>query len=251
VLGQSAFYAGYLRHAVPEAAQAVISALAAKDLVAVDAIADGLPDAAAGVRGIPRLVGPAADGSVLEEAGGFAVGEEAVAALANLREILRHLEAYGALQAVILDLGLIGRHDYYTGAVFEVYAAGLGFTVANGGRYDNLLKRFGKELPATGFAIYLERLLSVLPEEKPPPLLVLVGGDVEGTEAAAGLRSRGVPVLHLSENLPPEAASEYARGVEAAWISYPVPGGVKLAAAGPAAEFAFLDLDSAAQKVLS
>ena len=252
VLGQSAFYAGYLRHAVPEAAQAVISALAAKDLVAVDAIADGLPgDAAAGVRGIPRLVGPAEDDSVLEEAQGFAAGEEGGAALANLREILRHLEAHGALQAVILDLGLIGRHDYYTGAVFEVYAAGLGFTVANGGRYDNLLKRFGKELPATGFAIYLERLLSVLPEEEPPPLLVLVGGDVEGTEAAAGLRSRGVSVLHLSENLPPEAASEYARGVEAAWISYPVPGGVKLAAAGPAAEFAFLDLDSAAQKVLS
>jgi ATP phosphoribosyltransferase regulatory subunit len=252
VLGQSAFYAGYLRHAVPEAAPTVISALAAKDLVAVDAIADGLPgDAAAGVRGIPRLVGPAADGSVLEEAEGFVAGEKAEEALENLREILRHLEAHGALDALILDLGLIGRHDYYTGAVFEAYAAGLGFTVANGGRYDNLLKRFGKELPATGFAIYLERLLSVLPDEEPPPLLVLVGGDVEGIEKAAGLRSRGVPVLHLSESLPPKAAAEYARGVEAAWISYPAPGGVKLAAAVPTAEFALLDLDSAAAEVLS
>ncbi len=252
VLGQSAFYAGYLRHAVPEAAQAVISALAAKDLVAVDAIADGLPgDAAARVRGIPRLVGPAEDGSVLEEAQGFAAGKEAGAALANLREILRHLEAFGALEAVILDLGLIGRHDYYTGAVFEAYAAGLGFTVANGGRYDNLLKRFGRELPATGFAIYLERLLSVLPEEAPPPLLVLVGGDVEGIEVAAELRARGVPVLHLSENLSPEVAAEYARGVEATWLSYPAPGGVKLAPADTAAEFALLDAESAARMVLS
>jgi ATP phosphoribosyltransferase regulatory subunit len=252
VLGQSAFYAGYLRHAVPEAATAVISALAAKDLVAVDAIADGLPgDAAAGVRGIPRLVGPAADGSVLEEAAEFVVGEEAEAALENLREILRHLEAYGALGAVILDLGLIGRHDYYTGAVFEAYAAGLGFTVANGGRYDNLLKRFGREMPATGFAIYLERLLSVLPEEEPPPLLVLVGGDVEGIEAAAGLRARGVPVLHLPEDVPPEAAAEYARGVDARWVSYPAPGGVKLATANPAGEFALLDVESVARKVLS
>ncbi|MDP9479086.1 MAG: ATP phosphoribosyltransferase regulatory subunit, partial [Actinomycetota bacterium] len=208
VLGQSAFYAGYLRHAVPEAAPAVISALAAKDLVAVDAVADALPgDAAAGVRAVPRLVGPATDGSVLEEAARFATGEEARAALANLREILRHLEAHGALGAVILDLGLIGRHDYYTGAVFEVYASGLGFTIANGGRYDNLLRRFGKELPATGFAIYLERLLSVLPEEEPAPLLVLVGGDVEGIAAAAGLRSRGVPVVHVCEDLQPEAAA--------------------------------------------
>ncbi len=191
VLGQSAFYSGYLRHVAPDAATTVTAALAAKDLVAVDAIARDLPaDAAAGVRGIPRLVGPATDGSLVEEAGRFAVGEEARAALENLREILRHLEAHGALGAVILDLGLIGRHEYYTGAVYEAYAAGLGFTIANGGRYDNLLKRFGKELPATGFAIYLERLLSVLPEEEPSPLLVLVGGDLDGIEAAAALREQ-------------------------------------------------------------
>nr|MBA2535795.1 ATP phosphoribosyltransferase regulatory subunit [Rubrobacter sp.] len=189
VLGQSAFYSGYLRHVVPEEAAQVRAALAAKDLVAVDALANGLPeDAAAGVRGIPRLVGPATDGAIVEEAERFAVGEAARAALGNLGEILRHLEAHGALGAVILDLGLTGRHDYYTGAVYEAYASGLGFTIANGGRYDNLLRRFGKEMPATGFAIYLERLLSVLPEEGPRPLLVLVGGDVSGVEAAADLR---------------------------------------------------------------
>lgn len=252
VLGQSAFYSGYLRHAAPEAATAVTAALAAKDLVAVDAIAGDLSvEAAAGVRGIPRLVGPAKDGSIVEEAGRFAAGEEAAAALENLKEILRHLEAHGALGAVILDLGLIGRHDYYTGAVYEAYAAGLGFTIANGGRYDNLLRRFGKQMPATGFAIYLERLLSVLPEEEPPPLLVLVGGDVEGIEAAAELRRLGVPVLHLSEDLPPGDAAEYARSVEAAWISYPTTGGVKLAIADPPGELVFMDPESAARTVLS
>jgi ATP phosphoribosyltransferase regulatory subunit len=252
VLGQSAFYAGYLRHAVPDAATAVISALAAKDLVAVDHLAGKLPaDAAAGVRGIPRIVGPATDESLIEEAGRFAVGEQAREALENLREILHHLEAHGVLGAVILDLGLSGRHDYYTGAVYEAYAAGLGFTVANGGRYDNLLRRFGKALPATGFAIYLERLLSVLPEEGPKPLLVLVGGGVDGIAAAAGLRRLGVPVLHLSEDLPPEAAVEYARSVEAAWISYPATRGVKVATADPAGEFVFMSPESLARTVLS
>ena len=252
VLGQSAFYAGYLRHAVPDVATSVTTALAAKDLVAVDAIARDLPaDTAAGVRGIPRLVGPATERALIEEAGRFAVGDEARAALDNLREILRHLEAHGALEAVILDLGLIGRHDYYTGAVYEAYAAGLGFTIANGGRYDNLLRRFGKEMTATGFAIYLERLLSVLPEEGPQPLLVFVGGDVEGIEAAASLRWLGVPVLHLSEDLQPEAAAEYARSVEAAWISYPATGGVKLATADSPGEFVFMDPESAARKVLT
>ncbi|MBD0253027.1 MAG: ATP phosphoribosyltransferase regulatory subunit [Rubrobacter sp.] len=252
VLGQSAFYSGYLRHVVPEAAAPVIAALAVKDLVAVDALADGLTDdAAAGVRGIPRLVGSAMDGSIVEEAEHFAVEEEARAALENLKEILRHLEAHGALGAVILDLGLTGRHDYYTGAVYEAYASGLGFTIANGGRYDNLLMRFGKEMPATGFAIYLERLLSVLPEEGPRPLLVLVGGDVGGIEAAADLRENGVPVLHLSEDLPPGAAAEYARSIDAAWISYPTRGGVKLATANPRGEFAFMDARSVAKAVLA
>ena len=249
VLGQSAFYAGYLRHVAPEAATAVTSALAAKDLVAVDDIARELP-AAAGVRGIPRIVGPATDESLLGEAERFAVGDEAREALENLREILRHLEAHGALGAVILDFGLSGRHDYYTGAVYEAYAAGLGFTVANGGRYDNLLRRFGKDLPATGFAIYLERLLSVLPEKETQPLLVLVGGDIGGIEAAAGLRRLGVPVLHLSEDLPPEAAVEYARCVDAAWISYPATGGVKVAAVEPAGEFVFMSPESVARMVL-
>jgi ATP phosphoribosyltransferase regulatory subunit len=251
VLGQSGFYAGYLRHAAPDAAMAVTSALAAKDLVAVDALARELPaDAASGVRGIPRIVGPAKDESIIEGAERFAVGEEAKEALENLREILRHLEAHGALGAVILDLGLSGRHDYYTGAVYEAYAAGHGFTIANGGRYDNLLRRFGMELPATGFAIYLERLLSVLPEEDQQPLLVLVGGDVGGIEAAAGLRRLGVPVLHLSEDLPPEAAVDYARSVEAAWISYPATGGVELATTDPRGEFVFMRPESAARTVL-
>jgi ATP phosphoribosyltransferase regulatory subunit len=252
VLGQSAFYSGYLRHVAPDAATAVTAALAAKDLVAVDAIARDLPaDAAAGVRGIPRLVGPATDGSLVEEAGRFAVGVEAGAALENLREILRHLWAHGALDAVILDLGLIGRHEYYTGVVYEAYAAGLGFTIANGGRYDNLLKRFSKELPATGFAIYLERLLSVLPEEEPSPLVVLVGGDLDGIESAAALRENGVPVLHLSEDLAPEAAAEYARSVDAAWISYPAKAGVKLAAVDPPGEFVFMDARAVAEAVLA
>ena len=253
VLGQTAFYEAYLQRAAPDTAPAFLAALAAKDLVRVDALAADLPDHVSGaVREIPRLVGPAVDGAVLEEATKFAeVAPEAMEALENLREILRHLEAYGCLRAVILDLGLIGRHNYYTGAVFEVYAAGLGFTVANGGRYDNLLKRFGQDLPATGFAIYLERLLSVLPEEDDSPLLVLVGGGVGGTEAAVALRASGVPTLHLPEDLEPDAAARYAASVEAPWICYPMgDGGAKLAAAQRGAPFEAVKIEDVADRVL-
>jgi ATP phosphoribosyltransferase regulatory subunit len=253
VLGQTAFYEAYLRQSAPEVAPDLLAALAAKDLVRVDALAAALPgEVAVGVREIPRLVGPATDGTVLEEAAKLAGGApEALAALENLREILRHLEAYGCLGAVILDLGLIGRHNYYTGVVFEAYAAGLGFTIANGGRYDNLLKRFGQGLPATGFAIYLERLLSVLPEEDDSPLLVLVGGGVEGTKAAVALRRSGVPTLHLPEDLEPDAAAKYAASVDAGWICYPTgDDGAKLAPARPGASFDVVKIEDVAGRML-
>ncbi|HEV2744660.1 MAG TPA: ATP phosphoribosyltransferase regulatory subunit [Rubrobacter sp.] len=232
VLGQAAFYRGYLNSAAPGVAAEVLAALADKDLVRVDEISGTLrPEVAATVREIPRLVGPAADGSVLERAARYAgEGGEAAAALENLRGILDHLRATGSLEGVMLDFGLIGRHDYYTGAVYEVYASGLGFTVANGGRYDNLLRRFGEPLPATGFAISLERLVSVLPDGEPDPLLVLVGASVEATRTATELRDSGVPVLHLAEDLPPADAADYARSVDAGWVGYPAPNGVKLAA---------------------
>jgi ATP phosphoribosyltransferase regulatory subunit len=248
VLGQTAFYEGYLRRVVPEAAPELLEALAAKDLVRVDELSEEVPDAAEGVRRIPRIVGPATDASVLETAERYAEGE-AAAALENLREILAHLDACGHLGSVMLDFGLIGRHNYYTGAVYEVYAAGLGFTVANGGRYDNLLQRFGEPLPATGFAISLERLISVLPEKEARALLVLVGAGVGDTRTAARLRSAGVPVLHLAEDLAPEAAFAYARSVEAPWVAYPAPGGLELAR--PGGEFEATPVEKVAGVVFS
>ncbi|MGB3682382.1 MAG: ATP phosphoribosyltransferase regulatory subunit [Rubrobacteraceae bacterium] len=249
VLGQSAFYEGYLRSVAPEAAPGLLSALAAKDLVRVDELAAGLPEETSGAaREIPRIVGPASDYSVLERAGRYAVGEAATA-LENLREILAHLEAYGCLEAVILDLGLIGRHKYYTGAVYEAYSPDLGFTIANGGRYDNLLRRFGESMPATGFAISLERLLSVLPDTDREPLLVLVGESVESTRGAEMLRESGVRVLHLAEDLSPDEATAYVESVGADWLCYPAPEGMKLAR--PGEEFEVLPVGEVAGRVLS
>jgi ATP phosphoribosyltransferase regulatory subunit len=233
VLGQTAFYEGYLKSAAPGAAPDLLAALAAKDLVRVDEISGGLDEEVAnGVRDIPRIVGPARDGSVLERAERYAQGEEAGAALENLQDILSHLEAYGCLEAVILDLGLIGRYNYYTGTVYEAYSPNLGFTIASGGRYDNLLKRFGEPLPATGFAISLERLLSVLPTAEAEPLLVLVGDSVESTRTADSLRRSGVRVLQAPEDLTAKEAVQYGASVEAAWICYPTSEGVKLGRLG-------------------
>jgi ATP phosphoribosyltransferase regulatory subunit len=61
-------------------------------------------------------------------------------------------------ERVIFDLGLTRPLSYYTGAVFEVYDAAVGAPLGGGGRYDDLLGRFGRELPACGWALDVERL---------------------------------------------------------------------------------------------
>jgi ATP phosphoribosyltransferase regulatory subunit len=67
---------------------------------------------------------------------------------------------------VIFDFGLVRNIGYYTGAVFEVYDPALGAPIGGGGRYDELLGRLGRSLPAVGFALGLERLHIALAGEQ-------------------------------------------------------------------------------------
>ena len=78
-------------------------------------------------------------------------------AVAGLRRVHGRLTERAAGR-VIFDLGLTRALDYYTGAVFEVYDAALGTPIGGGGRYDDLLGRFGRPLPAVGWALSVEQL---------------------------------------------------------------------------------------------
>jgi ATP phosphoribosyltransferase regulatory subunit len=69
-------------------------------------------------------------------------------------------------ERVIYDLGLVRQLGYYTGAVFEVYDPALGAPIGRGGRYDDLLGRFGRPLPAVGFALNVDRLHIALTGEE-------------------------------------------------------------------------------------
>ncbi|HEX8959221.1 MAG TPA: ATP phosphoribosyltransferase regulatory subunit [Solirubrobacterales bacterium] len=94
---------------------------------------------------------------VLDEAralGGAAVER----ATTRIGETFEALEAAGAADRVRIDLGLLRDLGYYSGAILEVYDPALGYVLGGGGRYDGLLKRFGLDLPAAGFALYLERV---------------------------------------------------------------------------------------------
>jgi ATP phosphoribosyltransferase regulatory subunit len=86
-------------------------------------------------------------------------------AVAGLRSVLDLLETAVA-ERVIFDLGLARGLGYYTGAVFDVYDPALGEPLGGGGRYDDLLARFGRALPAVGFAIGVDRLHAALAGEE-------------------------------------------------------------------------------------
>src|SRR3954470_66335 len=79
-------------------------------------------------------------------------------ALEGLRELHELLAERGVADRVIFDLGLVRELGYYTGAVFEVYDPAVGFTLGGGGRYDELLGRFGRPLPACGVGLDLQRV---------------------------------------------------------------------------------------------
>jgi ATP phosphoribosyltransferase regulatory subunit len=80
------------------------------------------------------------------------------AGLEGLQELHAQLEARGVADRVIYDLGLVRELGYYTGAVFEVYDPAVGFTLGGGGRYDELIGRFGRDLPACGLALDVQRV---------------------------------------------------------------------------------------------
>lgn len=91
-------------------------------------------------------------------------------AILQLQELWDMMVDYGVEEKIKFDLTLVSHMSYYTGILFEVYAGQVGFPIANGGRYDGLLEKFGKNKSATGFGIRLDRLLEALGEmNKPEP----------------------------------------------------------------------------------
>jgi ATP phosphoribosyltransferase regulatory subunit len=154
-LGDGALYGALLRALEVEAddASALMASLMRRDLVGLEARVrtSGLPSAlfeVPGLRGGPEVLDRAEE----------AMGEVAATALIELRGLHEELSRRGLGERVILDLGLVHELGYYTGAVIEVYDPAVGFALGGGGRYDQLIGRFGKPRPACGVALDVQRV---------------------------------------------------------------------------------------------
>ncbi len=99
---------------------------------------------------------------VLFKAGELFKNELSQKALSELLSVYRILKSYGFEENVIFDLSEKRGMDYHKGITYEVFHPLLGSSLGIGGRYDELLKKFSRELPATGITLNLDSLAELL-----------------------------------------------------------------------------------------
>jgi len=143
----------------------ILELLATHDLVGLEREIDALGLDSRARETLLRLPNLRGGAEVLDEArelGGAAVER----ATQRLAATYAALSERGVAGRISLDLGLLRDLGYYTGAILEVYDPAVGHVLGGGGRYDELVGRFGRPLPAAGFALYLERVHIAQAEEE-------------------------------------------------------------------------------------
>ena len=116
-------------------------------LIAVLAALSESPDHAAAKAALPASVRPAL----------FAAVDNVMDAVAA---------AAGGRYRIVFDPTLVRGMGYYTGQIFEIAYKDYPFSIAGGGRYDKMIGRMiGTDVPACGFSIGFERVITILQEE--------------------------------------------------------------------------------------
>ena len=112
---------------------------------------------------LPQMFGSA---EVLEKAKALTDNPQALKAVARLEEIYELLKVYGYEKYITFDFAMLSKYHYYTGIIFQAYTYGTGEPLIKGGRYNQLMKHFGKPAASIGFAIVVDNLLMALSRQK-------------------------------------------------------------------------------------
>ncbi|MCX7841924.1 MAG: ATP phosphoribosyltransferase regulatory subunit [Clostridia bacterium] len=134
--------------------------LGVEELVKQHDIPDALKEL---IFSLPGLFGST---DVIDKVEKMAVNKRSLKALENLRQILNILDEYELGKYVSVDLGMVQSLNYYTGLIFRGFTYGVGFPILSGGRYDNLVEKFGKKCPATGFSLGVNMIMTALDRQK-------------------------------------------------------------------------------------
>ncbi len=160
-------------------ANELTTALERRDRGAAQTLTRGLGiEVATLATALPRLCGPLDDVEVRTRNG---------RGLASVRAAIRHIrfvlaeakvlspEAMEQI-SVVVDLGEVRGFPYYTGLRLAGWLPGVGDAALVGGRYDNLVARYGRDLPATGFAVDIEHVAAAVGEHHQSCEGVLIAG---------------------------------------------------------------------------
>lgn len=147
----------------------------------------------------------------------FAAKYERVAyALEHLSRLHEVLKSYQVEKYISYEMGAISDYHYYTGIIFAGYTFGSGEPVVKGGRYDKLLKYFGKDAPSIGFAIALDQLLAAVSRQKtenveiiPRELILYTEGKEQGAIHTAKTRREQGAYVELQKMTAGKAKSDY------------------------------------------
>ena len=156
--------------------------------------------------------------------------ETSLSAIDRMRKVYTALESYGYTSYVSFDLSMINRFHYYTGIVFRGYTYGTGDAIVKGGRYNNLMEKFGKKASSVGFAIYADDLMSAISRNKIPveidysKVLVLYDHEQQKEAIALACHLRGmdkkVELIRMSKRHDMQEYVEYGKNMHFSHLYY-------------------------------
>lgn len=222
-IGQPDFFRGLMEDwGIPEADAAKISAaIDRKDILALEEAAHRFhlqPEEQTTLLLIPELFGTY---DTLERFSQMVSNPKSLAALENLKNILDILGDYDLLDYISIDLGMLSSLDYYTGVIFKGFTYEVGFPIISGGRYDQVVSVFGRELSAVGFSMNVDLCLTALQRQgkafpkKANEVFLTFSPEQEGRRKAFAwaeqLRQEGLTVVVDNQGLDQASAIALAK----------------------------------------
>ncbi len=173
----------------PEKARQVLRLISGKNVPGLERLCkdSGVPDIMAEkLAALAGLYGPFEDSiPLLRE---ISVNDRTDRAVDELENVYRTVRLLGAGKNLYLDFSIVNDMNYYNGIIFQGFVEGIPTGILSGGRYDNLMRRFGRKSGAIGFAVCLDLLERLGGPPKPYDVDVLLLYD-EKTDPAALARA--------------------------------------------------------------
>lgn len=158
---------------------------------------------------------------MLEQAQKLVQNRRSLEALDRLQKVYQALAFYHCEEHISFDLSMLSDFKYYTGILFKGYTYGTGAAIVRGGRYNALLRQYGKEAPAIGFAFVIDELMNaisrqkieVIIEEQDIVILYQRDSQQKAVELGTAMRKEGrkVELIRMSQKKTLDEYKAYAK----------------------------------------